>query len=180
MSDTENAALRTVTLTPHPIDAETFAPYGTCIAPSAYGAPYGPADARLDLTQGTPRIYIMRAPDHGLRFHRLTRHDRVTQCLSAAQGGTWFIVVAPPPADPSATAVPPPEAVRAFTVSGSAMIKLHAGTWHAGPYFRAAHMDFVNLELADTNKVDHHAIDLREAWGCDFLIDPDGAPGERQ
>lgn len=36
-------------------------------------------------------------------------------------------------------------------------IKLHEGTWHAGPLFDAPDtMSFFNLELADTNVVDHN------------------------
>ena len=36
-------------------------------------------------------------------------------------------------------------------------IKLHQATWHAGPFFsEGKHMDFYNLELADTNVADHH------------------------
>jgi hypothetical protein len=47
--------------------------------------------------------------------------------------------------------------VRAFKVPFGTFIKLHAGTWHAGPHFEGLpHMDFFNLELADTNQVDHH------------------------
>jgi len=37
-------------------------------------------------------------------------------------------------------------------------VKLHQATWHAGPFFSdGQHMDFYNLELADTNVVDHHS-----------------------
>lgn len=164
------------TLVPQPINAQAFAPFGTYIAPAAYGALFGTEDAQLELTRGTPRIYIMRAPDHGMRFHRITRHDRVTQCLSSACGHTWYLVVAPPPG-PDAEAPPDPDSIRAFTVSGSAMVKLHAGTWHAGPYFQAPHMDFINLELADTNQNDHNAVDLRDAWGLEFVLAPSDTDG---
>lgn len=164
--------IETRVLVPQPIDTEAFAPFGDYIAPSGYGTPFGPEDARLDLVQGTPRIYIMRAPDHGFRFHRITRHDRVTQCLSSALGQTWYIVVAPPPASDTKASLDP-DSIRAFTVSGSAMIKLHAGTWHTGPYFDAPHMDFINLELADTNQNDHNAVDLREAFGIELVLEPE-------
>lgn len=47
-----------------------------------------------------------------------------------------------------------PEDVAAFKVPFGAFIKMHAGTWHAGPHFEdLQHMDFYNLELADTNQV---------------------------
>lgn len=36
-------------------------------------------------------------------------------------------------------------------------IKLHAGTWHAGPLFEGEDsMAFYNLELSDTNVTDHN------------------------
>ena len=34
-------------------------------------------------------------------------------------------------------------------------MKLHVGTWHAGPLFEGPAMAFFNLELSDTNIVDH-------------------------
>lgn len=46
--------------------------------------------------------------------------------------------------------------IRVFKVPHGQFIKLHEGTWHAGPHFVGTpYMDFYNLELADTNQVDH-------------------------
>jgi ureidoglycolate lyase len=42
---------------------------------------------------------------------------------------------------------------------------LHKGTWHAGPLFEGAAQSFFNLELADTNVVDHHTCDLTASYG---------------
>jgi len=52
----------------------------------------------------------------------------------------------------------------AFAIPGGCFVKLHAGTWHAGPYFDAATMAFFNLELADTNIVDHQSADLGRSF----------------
>jgi hypothetical protein len=55
------------------------------------------------------------------------------------------------------------EDIRAFKVPHGKFIKLHEGTWHAGPHFLGVqYMDFYNLELADTNQVDHtnHNFDM--------------------
>jgi hypothetical protein len=42
-------------------------------------------------------------------------------------------------------------------------IKLHEGTWHAGPLFEGEDsMAFYNLELADTNVVDHNTHDYKD------------------
>ena len=46
---------------------------------------------------------------------------------------------------------PAVEDVRVFRMEGAVVVKLHRGTWHAGPLFTEPHMDFYNLELADTN-----------------------------
>ena len=79
-----------------PITKEVFAPFGEVIAPIKDGVAFGEADARLDLTQGTPRLYIMRLPRKGLVFRQITRHRGVTQCLAALGGKSWLLAVAPP------------------------------------------------------------------------------------
>ena len=43
----------------------------------------------------------------------------------------------------------------AFRIPGDCFVKLEVGTWHAGPYFDHDTVDFYNLELSDTNVVDH-------------------------
>src|SRR5262245_17394460 len=87
-----------------PLTAQSFAPFGDLIAPIEDGVPFGPADARLDLTQGTPRLYIMRLPRKGIVFRQITRHRGVTQCLAALGGRSWLLAVAPPKSfdDPNA------------------------------------------------------------------------------
>ena len=58
-----------------------------------------------------------------------------------------------------------PQDIRAFRIPGDVAVMLHTGTWHAGPLFEAAEMSFFNLELADTNVVDHHSCDLTSRYG---------------
>jgi hypothetical protein len=41
-------------------------------------------------------------------------------------------------------------------------VKLHQGTWHAGPFFFAATALFFNLELSDTNLIDHNSQPLKK------------------
>jgi len=142
-----------------------FAPYGQVILPSEDGTPFGPDDAQLALSSGTPRFYAMRLPYRANRFDRITRHLRVTQCLGSMMGVPWRLAVAPP--SPGRDA-PDPDAIRAFAIPGDRFVKLDAGTWHAGPYFDAAHADFYNLELADTNVVDHDTCRLAERFGLAF------------
>ena len=49
--------------------------------------------------------------------------------------------------------IPPEvEEIRVFRFSGPKFVKLHRGTWHAGPLFSGSSiMDFYNLELSNTN-----------------------------
>lgn len=53
-------------------------------------------------------------------------------------------------------------------------MKLHAGTWHAGPLFdNADHMDFYNLELSDTNVVDHNTHVYSKTDSLEFELEDD-------
>jgi len=157
--------VRTIELPVQPLTAETFAPFGAVIAAAADGVPFGPQDAQLDLSRGTPRFYNMRLAGRGLRFSRITRHRLVTQVLASVGGFDWLLAVAPPLALQDAHAEPLPQDIRAFRIPGDVAVMLFAGTWHAGPLFEAAEMSFFNLELADTNDVDHHSCDLTSRYG---------------
>ncbi|WOD40391.1 ureidoglycolate lyase [Nodosilinea sp. E11] len=147
-----------------PITPQAFAPFGQVIFPSADEAPFGPADAQLRLDAGIPRFYIMTLAAKGTRFRTITRHQRCTQCLGALEGKDWLMAVAPP----GAAAQPNPQDIRAFHIPGNCFIKLEVGTWHAGPYFRHAAVSFYNLELSNTNEVDHQTCDLAGELGLEF------------
>lgn len=140
--------------TPTLATAETVAPFGTLVEPSEDGTPFGPADAALDLTGGTPRLYIMRLPGRPLRIAAITRHAKVTQCLASATGKDWFIGLCAPGATPSAATV------TVFRIPGGRALALKKGAWHAGPFFEGEEADFLNLELSDTNETDHHTVKL--------------------
>ncbi|MFN3448090.1 MAG: ureidoglycolate lyase [Roseococcus sp.] len=139
---------------PVPATREAIAPFGTLIEPSEDGAPFGPADAALDLSGGTPRLYIMRLPARPLVIAAITRHARVTQCLASATGRDWFIGLAAPGAAPSA------ETITVFRIPGGRALALRKGCWHAGPFFEGEEADFLNLELSDTNETDHDTVRL--------------------
>jgi ureidoglycolate hydrolase len=165
----QNTHHRLVRLETQPLTPETFAPFGALIVPSAYGKHFGPDDAQLDLSCGQPRLYIMRSPFHGMEFTRITRHQQVTQCLGARDDRDWFIAVAPPD---DARAEPDPDTLRAFHIPGDTAIKLHRGTWHAGPFFTWKWIDFYNLEMVDTNQVDSEAVDFGTSHGVTYALGP--------
>lgn len=153
------------------ITSDRFKPYGQVIVPSEDGKPYGPDDAQLHLQNGVPRFYIMRLRNRGHRFHKITRHQLCTQCLGALEGKNWWLGVAPPTSAPQ----PDWEAIEVFNIPGNCFIKLEIGTWHAGPYFEHSSVDFYNLELKDTNLVDHDTCNLLEHFGVEFEITVAGA-----
>lgn len=140
------------------ITQESFAPYGHLVLPSEDGHPYDETDAELDLSQGQPRFYIMQLKQRGKQFNRITRHQLCTQCLGSLEGKTWLLAVAPP----SNKSKPNTEQLKAFQIPGNCFIKLHKGTWHAGPYFDDDAINFYNLELTDTNELDHVSYDFLE------------------
>lgn len=163
---TETEAIATKDILATPITRADFAPFGELIEPIEDGVPFSAADARLDLTQGTPRLYIMRLPKRGRVFRQITRHRGVTQCLAAMQGKSWLIAVAPPGEVDDPNAEPALEDIRAFRIPGTVAIKLHRGTWHAGPFFdHEDEISFLNLELSDTNEVDHQSSQLARRFG---------------
>ena len=125
------------------------------------------------------RFYIMRIPRRGLTFDRITYHAKVTQCLGGLSLEPWYLAVAAPSGSvdrsisshavsmlmssqistltPDYCRYPRAEDLQAFKIPHGKFVKLHAGTWHAGPLFQQPdQMDFYNLELKDTNVVDHN------------------------
>ena len=145
------------------ITAETFAPFGQVIWAQTDGKAFDHDDAQLKLNPGTPRFYIMRLENKGQRFHRITHHKNCTQCLGALDGLDWLMAVSP------AGCQPAEENLIAFRIPGNCFVKLEAGTWHAGPYFSHQAVSFYNLELSDTNVVDHHNYDFSQE-GLEFEI----------
>lgn len=152
------------------LTAEAFAPFGTVVPPMEDGVPYGDLDARLDLSQGTPRFYCMRIPGRGLTVRQITRHRHVTQTLASAGGHDWWLAVAPPYDLAVDGAEPALDDIRAFRIPGDTAVTLHVGTWHAGPLFEGGERAFFNLELADTNVTDHHTCKLTSRYGLALVL----------
>lgn len=153
-------------LTAEWITPEAFKPYGQLISASPDGKAYDETDAQLNLKNGIPRFYIMRLHKRGRQFNKITRHVQCTQCLGSLEGKDWLIAVAPP----SEGDKPDIEKLKAFRIPGNCFIKLEVGTWHAGPYFDDEQIDFYNLELSNTNIVDHFSYDFSKSKNLKFEI----------
>jgi ureidoglycolate hydrolase len=160
------SSTRQQTLIAQAITPESFQPFGQVIYATEDGVPYSSQDAQLQFRSGTPRFYIMRLYRKGRHFSRITRHQRCTQCLGALNGRSWLMAVAPP----NNSSHPALEHIQAFQIPGDCFIKLDVGTWHAGPYFEAEMIDFYNLELSDTNVIDHDTCDLKAVYRTEFEI----------
>ena len=153
-------------ITAQAIAVDNFKPYGQLITPSEDGKVYDETDAVLNLSNGIPRFYIMRLERKGRKFHQITRHNKCTQCLGSLNGKDWFMVVCPPSESPE----PDISKMSAFRIPGDCFIKLEVGTWHAGPYFDHEVVDFYNLELSDTNLVDHFTHNFLAKDNLEFEI----------
>ncbi len=148
------------------ITQEKFKPYGQLITPSPDGKPYDDTDAQLQLSQGIPRFYIMQLSYRGRKFTTITRHNLCTQCLGSLEGKEWYIAVAPPNSETQ----PDINKMAAFHIPGNCFIKLEVGTWHAGPYFDHETINFYNLELSDTNAIDHFTHNFLTQQQLEFEI----------
>jgi ureidoglycolate hydrolase len=142
------------------VTPENFRRYGQVIFASQDGKAFDTEDAQLNLQNGTPRFYIMRLHKRGRKFHKITRHLQSTQCLGSLEGKDWLIAVCPPDNNVNEPVL---EEIAAFRIPGNCFIKLNEGTWHAGPYFEHEFVDFYNLELAETNVVDHFSHDFLQS-----------------
>ena len=141
------------------LEPKAFAPYGEIIWPRTSSAETSVEEPKLTLTNGTPRLWIMKLKKRRLVFADMARHRRVSQCLGSMQGKEWFIGVAPPN-DPADGTRPEPDWIASFRIPGDRLIKLHVGTWHAGPLFVHDECLFFNLENLDTNERDFDTSDL--------------------
>ena len=119
----------------------------------------------------------MRRGTRPLAFSHITHHKRVSQCLGAlgtrpSEADFYLAVHAPTP-----DGVPPSlDAIRAFRVAPGTFVKLHPGTWHAGPLWGAdRERTYYNLELSDTNVTDHHTVQVTSGQ---VEIAPPGTRGD--
>ena len=163
------------------LSEDGFRPFGDVIKPRRTGQQfdrsymYRPeSDAThvpLQITAGVPVLRIMQQPRRGLVFQKMARHMRVTQCLGSLQGKEWFMAVASPRSPDDVRH----EHVRAFRIPGDRIIKLHAGTWHAGPHFVHDECLFLNLENEDTKSRDFDEAVLGQECEIDPRL-PSAAP----
>ncbi|MGC6482248.1 MAG: ureidoglycolate lyase [Synechococcus sp.] len=134
-----------------------FERFGTAILPVDDMTPAGPAEAQLLFDGDNIRYYLMRLRSRPAVVGSMTRHRRATQCLGSADAQPWWLAVAEPmhrATDLDHTTV------QLVKIQPGEALKLHQGTWHAGPFFQTPTALFFNLELSDTNQNDHNCQSL--------------------
>ena len=131
-----------------------FARCGKLLLPQADPAPFGSAAAELYFAaEGKPRFYLMRVRRRPPVVAAMTAHQCVSQCLGSADACPWWLAVAPP--GQSQKEISSASILLLKLLPGEGF-KLHPGIWHAGPYFEGDSALFFNLELHNTNEVDHN------------------------
>ena len=148
------------TLTSLPLQNCRFERFGTAIIPVDDMTPHSDVDAQLNFEGTDLRYYVMRLRHRPAVLASMTRHQRATQCLGSADAQPWWLAVAASELDPEELSA---ASVHLVQVLPGEAVKLHQGTWHAGPFFHAPSALFYNLELGDTNLTDHnsHALTAR-------------------
>ena len=147
------------TLTALNLDQCDFTRFGTAILPVDDMTPHSSCDAELKFNGDNLRYYVMRLHRRAAVLGSMTRHIQATQCLGSADAQPWWLAVA--------TAKLQSEqldhsTVQLVKVEPGEAVKLHQGTWHAGPFFLATTALFFNLELSDTNLADHNSQPLNQ------------------
>jgi len=147
------------TLTALSLDQCDFTRFGTAILPVDDMTPHSSCDAELKFNGDNLRYYVMRLHRRAAVLGSMTRHIQATQCLGSADAQPWWLAVA--------TAKLQSEqldhsTVQLVKVQPGEAVKLHQGTWHAGPFFLATTALFFNLELSDTNLADHNSQPLNQ------------------
>ena len=138
----------------HPVrpDDSRFGRCGTHLRAQDDPARFGSGDAELHFDGADqPRFYVMRVKRRPAVVAAMTCHHRVSPCLCSADAYPFWMVVAPPGAS-----IPEPELMLVKLLPGEG-VKLHPGTWHAGPFFTNATALFINPKLSTTNENDHNA-----------------------
>ena len=131
-----------------------FAACGTLLLPQDDPARFGSDDAELHFApDGQPRFYLMRLRRRPPLVAAMTCHHRVSQCLGSADAQPWWLAVAAPQA--GVTGLDAGSVLLLKMLPGEG-VKLHPGTWHAGPYVSEPSALFFNLELRTTNDDDHN------------------------
>lgn len=150
------ADIKTIQIPIEAFTAASFAPFGTLLGEPGYAAEFTGNLSQSWLmpfeAEGGPQILYSRYYHQPMRFSLLERHFNVTQGFVPLCGAPLIMVVAPPTPHTGPEAIPAPETLRAFYMSGNAGLLMHKGTWHTLDRYpvRPPHVDCVFLTAKTT------------------------------
>ncbi|MGP0128520.1 MAG: hypothetical protein ACTMUB_04405 [cyanobacterium endosymbiont of Rhopalodia musculus] len=98
----------------------------------------------------------MQLYERGHKFSKITHDSQCTQYLGSLEGKEWLLAVAPS----SEKDYPDITWLKSFRIPSNCFVDEEIGTWHAGPYFYHEFVNFYNLELSDTNIIEHFTYGL--------------------
>jgi ureidoglycolate hydrolase len=154
--DERMTELTTVQIPVEPFTAEAFAPFGIILGEPGRAAEFTGNCSHSWLmpfeAEGGTQILYSRYYHQPIRFSLLERHYNVTQGFVPLSGAPLIMVVAPPTPRSGPGAIPAPEMLRAFYMSGAAGLLMHKGTWHTLDRYpvRPPHVDCVFLTARST------------------------------
>ncbi len=155
-----------IKLKPQLITPENFKQFGEVIYPCDNRRPFSKElDLNLDIVRGEPRLYIMQLEYKELSFNKISRHVNCSQCLGSMDKKNWYFAVCPPN---NGSEIPDLSKIQAFEILPSCIVKINAGTWHEGPYFKHQSVDFLNLEHRDTILKDYFTYKLNKTYCFDI------------
>jgi len=138
MASTETSGTSVQTIEVEPVSQDAFQVFGDVLEPRGDALPHVYGDT-MDVyeaglhecdvqTEFIVTRYRLREP----RVLFLERHHQITQTFIPMDGDGFVLTVAAPDA-PLENGLPVLESVRAFSVPGTAGVKMHRGTWHEVP-----------------------------------------------
>jgi ureidoglycolate lyase len=142
-----------VALSPQPLQAEAFAPFGEVIAAAGaftrinngsaqHYADLAPIDVAREGGRARVGIYRARPVALPLPIRMLERHPLGSQLFMPLDGQCFLIVVAP------AGDTVEPAAIRAFVSNGHQGVNYRRGTWHHPLLALGQECDFLVLDRA--------------------------------
>jgi len=149
---------RVVEIPMQPLTPDAFARFGQIVgdfdAPPIFEAPHL-RSWRLDFElEGAAELMVVRYLHQPFEFTAIERHFDVTQSFMALGDQPSVMVVAAPTDPQDWSAVPEPDALRAFYIPGDRGTMLWRGTWHALTRFpvRPGSASFAMITGYDTQR----------------------------
>jgi ureidoglycolate lyase len=149
-----------MTITPRPLTAEAFAPYGQVLEGSGVATERKPFAARMHngRPQAQPNMTYMRIAPEGrtVRIAVLERHPHSNQTFVPLGGTRQLVAVCPSAPDGK----PLLAALAVFVTGGSQAINYDANVWHAPRMALNAPGEFVMFRWDDGSALDTELFEL--------------------